>query len=254
MWMMWDKNIKALVLKVSFCKLYICPDGGEIELWPAWDHRYRACSSSPGQTTCQMASEVVFWHWHCIICSDFKSTPHPGTWKDMDLRRGCLVSKQVDSHFYWLAGDYNFLLSGRKNPTGPGIYSFKCRRAENLFNLLQVFLHPHMFWANALKYSSQCSSDFKHFQTGSSPEPGSKCRARKCSKSENRMKNRLQLSLKKYLIGQCMGNILICKNAGSQSDGDPGCCHKQFQSNRCRNVSGWSRAKNEENGTWACYV
>lgn len=28
--------------------------------------------------------------------------------------------------------------AGRKNPTGPGIYSFKCRRAENLFNLLQV--------------------------------------------------------------------------------------------------------------------
>jgi len=28
--------------------------------------------------------------------------------------------------------------AGRKNPTGPGIYSFKCRRAENLFNLLQA--------------------------------------------------------------------------------------------------------------------
>lgn len=28
--------------------------------------------------------------------------------------------------------------AGRKNPTGPGIYSFKCRRAENLFNLLQI--------------------------------------------------------------------------------------------------------------------
>ena len=28
--------------------------------------------------------------------------------------------------------------SGRRCPTGPGIYAFKCRRAETLFNLLQV--------------------------------------------------------------------------------------------------------------------
>eukprot|EP00092_Neocalanus_flemingeri_P068082 GFUD01083146.1.p1 GENE.GFUD01083146.1~~GFUD01083146.1.p1 ORF type:complete len:423 (-),score=123.60 GFUD01083146.1:151-1419(-) len=35
------------------------------------------------------------------------------------------------------AGLFSFE-AGRKNPTGPGIYAFKCRRAENLFNLLQV--------------------------------------------------------------------------------------------------------------------
>ena len=168
----------------------------------------------------------------------------------MDLRRGCLVSKQVDSHFYWLAGEYDFLLSGRKNPTGPGIYSFKCRRAENLFNLLQVCLHLHMFsYIYPQKYSSPCSIDFKHLQTGSSSESGSKCRARKCSKFENHMKNTLKQSLLNYLFDRGRDNLLICKNAGSQSDGDPGCCHKQFQSNRCRKVSGWSRAKNEENGT-----
>ena len=28
--------------------------------------------------------------------------------------------------------------AGRKTPTGPGVYAFKCRRAEKLFNLLQV--------------------------------------------------------------------------------------------------------------------
>ncbi|XP_023340664.1 fibroblast growth factor receptor substrate 2 [Eurytemora carolleeae] len=28
--------------------------------------------------------------------------------------------------------------SGRRCATGPGIYAFKCRRAENLFNLLQA--------------------------------------------------------------------------------------------------------------------
>ena len=96
---------------------------------------------------------------------------------------------------------------------------------------------------------SPCSIDFKHFQTGSSSEPGSKCRARKCSKFENHMKNTLKQSLLNYLFDRGRDNILICKNAGSQSDGDPGCCHKQFQSNRCRKVSGWCRAKNEENGT-----
>ena len=96
---------------------------------------------------------------------------------------------------------------------------------------------------------SPCSIDFKHFQTGSSSEPGSKCRARKCSKFENHMKSGLQLSLLNCIIDPCRGNIFICKNTGSQSDGDPGCCHKQFQSNRCRKVSGCSRAKNEENGT-----
>ena len=30
--------------------------------------------------------------------------------------------------------------SGRRCPTGPGIYAFKCRRAEALFNLLQEFI------------------------------------------------------------------------------------------------------------------
>jgi len=35
------------------------------------------------------------------------------------------------------AGLFSFE-AGRKNPTGPGIYAFKCRRAENLFNLVQV--------------------------------------------------------------------------------------------------------------------
>merc|ERR1719341_1461873 len=35
------------------------------------------------------------------------------------------------------AGLFSFE-AGRKNPTGPGIYAFKCRRAENLFNLLQA--------------------------------------------------------------------------------------------------------------------
>lgn len=28
--------------------------------------------------------------------------------------------------------------SGRRCPTGPGIYAFRCSRAEHLFNLLQV--------------------------------------------------------------------------------------------------------------------
>ena len=62
------------------------------------------------------------------------------------------------------------------------------------------------------------------------------------------MKNRLQLSLLDYFIDRGRGNISICKNAGSQSDGDPGCCHKQLQSDRCRKVSGWSWTKNEEKG------
>jgi len=35
------------------------------------------------------------------------------------------------------AGLFSFE-AGRKTPTGPGVYAFKCRRAENLFNLLQV--------------------------------------------------------------------------------------------------------------------
>ena len=35
------------------------------------------------------------------------------------------------------AGFFSFE-AGRKNPTGPGIYAFKCRRAENLFNLIQL--------------------------------------------------------------------------------------------------------------------
>ena len=121
----------------------------------------------------------------------------------MDLRRGCLVSKQVDSHFDWLTKRIRLSFSGRKNPTGPGIYSFKCRRAENLFNLLQVCLHPHQFSdfaTNTEKYLSHCSIHFKHFQTGSSSEPGSQCRARKCGKFENHMKNRLQLSLLNHLI------------------------------------------------------
>ena len=30
--------------------------------------------------------------------------------------------------------------AGRKTPTGPGVYAFKCRRAEKLFNLLQVMM------------------------------------------------------------------------------------------------------------------
>ena len=30
------------------------------------------------------------------------------------------------------------LEAGRKTPTGPGVYAFKCRRGEKLFNLLQV--------------------------------------------------------------------------------------------------------------------
>ena len=30
--------------------------------------------------------------------------------------------------------------AGRKTPTGPGVYAFKCRRAEKLFNLLQVMV------------------------------------------------------------------------------------------------------------------
>ncbi|ELT99141.1 hypothetical protein CAPTEDRAFT_142054, partial [Capitella teleta] len=30
--------------------------------------------------------------------------------------------------------------SGRRCPTGPGIYAFKCHRAEALFNLLQEFI------------------------------------------------------------------------------------------------------------------
>ena len=34
------------------------------------------------------------------------------------------------------AGLFSFE-AGRKTPTGPGVYAFKCRRAENLFNLLQ---------------------------------------------------------------------------------------------------------------------
>ena len=35
---------------------------------------------------------------------------------------------------------YRFVLSfesGRRCPTGPGIYAFRCTRAQNLFNLLQ---------------------------------------------------------------------------------------------------------------------
>jgi len=35
------------------------------------------------------------------------------------------------------AGLFSFE-AGRKTPTGPGVYAFKCRRAEKLFNLLQV--------------------------------------------------------------------------------------------------------------------
>ena len=35
------------------------------------------------------------------------------------------------------AGLFSFEV-GRKTPTGPGVYAFKCRRAEKLFNLLQV--------------------------------------------------------------------------------------------------------------------
>ena len=67
-----------------------------------------------------------------------------GTWEDMDLRRAFLVLKQVGFYLFWEIWAHTILnltlwLSGRKNPTGPGIYSFKCRRAENLFNLLQVF-------------------------------------------------------------------------------------------------------------------
>ena len=73
----------------------------------------------------------------------------------MDLRKDFLVLKQGREYLLdlnWkkiiniLEGclyfyDYIKRISpfpGRKNPTGPGIYSFKCRRAENLFNLLQV--------------------------------------------------------------------------------------------------------------------
>jgi len=35
------------------------------------------------------------------------------------------------------AGLFSFE-AGRKTPTGPGVYAFKCRRAEKLFNLIQV--------------------------------------------------------------------------------------------------------------------
>ena len=73
----------------------------------------------------------------------------------MDLRKDFLVLKQVREYLLdlnwkklliflkdvYIFYDYIKRISpfpGRKNPTGPGIYSFKCRRAENLFNLLQV--------------------------------------------------------------------------------------------------------------------
>ena len=56
---------------------------------------------------------------------------------DFELEKKLLVFWKDAYIFY----DYIKRISpfpGRKNPTGPGIYSFKCRRAENLFNLLQV--------------------------------------------------------------------------------------------------------------------
>ena len=79
-----------------------------------------------------------------------------GTWEDMGLKKDFLVLKQVREYLLDLNWKKNYELfwrmfiffcdiikrispfPGRKNPTGPGIYSFKCRRAENLFNLLQV--------------------------------------------------------------------------------------------------------------------
>jgi len=39
---------------------------------------------------------------------------------------------------YTFGADLFSFEAGRKNPTGPGIYAFKCRRAENLFNLVQL--------------------------------------------------------------------------------------------------------------------
>ena len=53
-------------------------------------------------------------------------------------------------------------LSGRKNPTGPGIYSFKCRRAENLFNLLQV-VHWIFMTLSESTYDQSWESDTKSY-------------------------------------------------------------------------------------------
>ena len=53
------------------------------------------------------------------------------------------IFKSIKIHM-WLHNDisYFFVLcnsfeSGRRCPTGPGIYAFRCSRAQNLFNLLQ---------------------------------------------------------------------------------------------------------------------
>jgi len=45
------------------------------------------------------------------------------------------------------AGLFSFE-AGRKTPTGPGVYAFKCRRAEKLFNLLQVRVRELMVCRN----------------------------------------------------------------------------------------------------------
>ena len=46
------------------------------------------------------------------------------------------VLPEVHKHFLKTTFLYSFE-AGRRCPTGPGIYAFRCSRAENLFNLLQ---------------------------------------------------------------------------------------------------------------------
>jgi len=69
---------------------------------------------SPGQIEVTPAELVLY-----------QKGKDPVRWPFKSLRR------------YGCEGDMFSFESGRRCPTGPGIYAFKCRRAENLFNLLQ---------------------------------------------------------------------------------------------------------------------
>jgi hypothetical protein len=53
--------------------------------------------------------------------------------------------------------------SGRRCLTGPGIFAFKCRRSEVLFNLLQV---AGLLSGGGTRQSAPvCLADFKNFST-----------------------------------------------------------------------------------------
>ena len=93
-------------------------DGNKTFVWAARDNGHRSHPISERETTNQMAIEIS-----------------QTIWLRGKVKVECRVSCLIKTNFQ--AGLFSFE-AGRKTPTGPGVYAFKCRRAEKLFNLLQV--------------------------------------------------------------------------------------------------------------------